>query len=293
MTTQTLQILNVGQHTLAVHGFNETLKSTPIICIHGITSSVNFWVREQSPYIKAQRWYSLSLLGHYPSTFPADFAPEHLTPELIADLTSEAIRQLVGDQPVILIGHSTGGFTALAVAARHPEQVKAAVSVSGFAHGYWTGVLRLLQMEARMGALGKLLFKLNLRTVTSTYAIYKAMLRFYTADQQAFYNYPNLDANIRDQYPYATQLDLDAMFAFFNRMPEIDITNWLPKISAPTLAIAGDADPIVPPEQAKIIAHTVPNATLHMIEGAGHLPMLEKPTAYHAPLNDWIAQFLE
>ncbi len=292
MEPSNLRLLRLGQHTLAVRAFNETQPGTPLVFIHGITSSVNFWARGQTDLVAARRWYSLSLPGHYPSQFAPGFTPDQLTPELMADLTAEAICQLVGDQPVILVGHSTGGFTTLAVAARHPERVKAAVCVSGFALGYWTGALRLLQREARLGGIGHRVFKLSLRGMTSAFAVYKASLRFYTADHHAVYRYPGLDAVLHDQYPDAVRLDLDAMIAFFSRMPDIDITGWLPRIQAPLLVLAGDADRIVPPEQARIIAQSVPGSTLHLFQGAGHLPMVERRAEYHRIVTAWIGQQL-
>ena len=44
---------------------------------------------------------------------------------------------------------------------------------------------------------------------------------------------------------------------FFNRLPDIDISDRLSNITSPTLAIAGDSDPIVPSEQSLIIAKRV------------------------------------
>lgn len=292
MSDGELRMLNVGNQRIAVKGFNEDQQNTPIVFIHGITSSINFWVRGQTPSLASQRWYSLSLPGHYPSEFPAGFKSHDLTPELIADVTADAIRQLVGNQSVILAGHSTGGFTALAVAARHPEQVKAVASISGFAHGYWTGALRLLQIQARLGGIGQLLFKFNMKVLTSSYRLYRASLRAYAADWKALYDNPYLDPTLEVIYPDAARLSHDAMIAFFNRMPDIDITGWLPRIKAPALALAGDRDMIVPPQQARVIAKNVPCSTLHMIKGVGHLPMSESGHEYHQIVGGWIQQYL-
>jgi pimeloyl-ACP methyl ester carboxylesterase len=71
-------------------------------------------------------------------------------------------------------------------------------------------------------------------------------------------------------------------------MPGIDITDWLPKISAPTLVIAGTKDPIVPPAQAELIAKHVPNSQLVMLEGSGHVPMFERPEEYIQAVTRWL-----
>jgi pimeloyl-ACP methyl ester carboxylesterase len=44
----------------------------------------------------------------------------------------------------------------------------------------------------------------------------------------------------------------------------------LPQIKAPTLAIVGDADRLIPPDNSKIIASRIPGAQLVIIPNAGH-----------------------
>ena len=73
--------------------------------------------------------------------FTLDFLQDSLTVEMIVHVLTAAIRNLVGNQSVILVGHSTGGFAALAIAAHTPEIVRCVVSISGFAQGIWTGML--------------------------------------------------------------------------------------------------------------------------------------------------------
>jgi pimeloyl-ACP methyl ester carboxylesterase len=74
----------------------------------------------------------------------------------------------------------------------------------------------------------------------------------------------------------------------FHVMPQTDIGDLLPRITAPTLVIAGDRDPIVPPEQSRVIADRVPNAELALIRGAGHMPFMERADEYQRALGDWL-----
>jgi 3-oxoadipate enol-lactonase len=50
-----------------------------------------------------------------------------------------------------------------------------------------------------------------------------------------------------------------------------DIYERLPEIEAPTLIIHGDADRLVPVENARIMASRIPNAELVIFPGAGHI----------------------
>jgi poly(3-hydroxyalkanoate) depolymerase len=51
---------------------------------------------------------------------------------------------------------------------------------------------------------------------------------------------------------------------------------WLGRIAAPTLVLAGDRDPIVPPRNARILARRIPSARLEIVRGAGHLLVIDR-----------------
>lgn len=292
--TQRQAVITVGGHQMSALMFNLDKQSTPVVFIHGITSSVFFWGAGQNRYIKDNlRWYSLSLPGHYPARFPASFTETQLTAEHIAHVTAESIRKLTDGRPVILGGHSTGGFSAVNMAIHHPELVEAVFSIGGFAHGRWTGVLGVYQWLARRGAVGEWLFRRGFELVGSSRELYKAALRFYAADAPAMYAVSSLEESIDDTYAPAAQLDLDAMLMWFRQMPQTDISERLGEIQVPMLLIVGDADPIVPPAQSYLMHERVPHSTLKVYPGAGHLPFAERETLYNTDLAAWLREQVE
>jgi poly(3-hydroxyoctanoate) depolymerase len=52
---------------------------------------------------------------------------------------------------------------------------------------------------------------------------------------------------------------------------------WLHRIKPATLVVAGDEDPSVPVLNARLLAARLPDARLHVIEGGGHLFLLDEP----------------
>jgi pimeloyl-ACP methyl ester carboxylesterase len=48
-------------------------------------------------------------------------------------------------------------------------------------------------------------------------------------------------------------------------------------ISAPTLVIHGTVDKLIPVSNGKLLAERIPGAQLDLLEGVGHMPMLEEP----------------
>ena len=284
------QFLQIGKHQLAATCLNLGTPGEPVILLHGITSSIYAWAI-QPPYVLAQGpCYSLSLPGHFPATFPADLPPEALTAEMIAHVLIAAIRELVGDRPVTLIGHSTGGFAALAVAAYAPDMARRVVSVCGFAQGRWTGALGLYQKLVRRGTPGRAVYKTLYKLAGLSPTLLTTAMRIYVADRHAFYAHPGLPDLIHKAYPAFKQLDLDVMVRYFDRMPDIDISDCLPRITASALALTGDRDPTVPPAQSRLIAAQISQSSLVMLSGAGHFPFLERPAEYHQQLSAWLTQ---
>ena len=68
------------------------------------------------------------------------------------------------------------------------------------------------------------------------------------------------------------------------RRPDQQAT--LRRAKTKTWVICGAQDAIYPPRRHEFIAHLMPNAELHVISGAGYLPMLEQPDAVTALLRE-------
>jgi poly(3-hydroxyalkanoate) depolymerase len=64
---------------------------------------------------------------------------------------------------------------------------------------------------------------------------------------------------------------------------------WLPRVTQPTLVIAGDDDPIVPLVNGRILHRLIPGARLHVVPGGGHLFLLEDPAEIAALVTDFLA----
>ena len=64
---------------------------------------------------------------------------------------------------------------------------------------------------------------------------------------------------------------------------------WLRRLRQPTLVLAGDDDPIVPLINGRILARLIPDATLHVVPGGGHLFVLEDPRAIARDVAEFLA----
>jgi pimeloyl-ACP methyl ester carboxylesterase len=67
-----------------------------------------------------------------------------------------------------------------------------------------------------------------------------------------------------------------------------DVMERLEKIDVPTLVIAGAADQLTPPKYAHYITKHISNARLTLLEGAGHMVMLEQPEKVAQAVQDFL-----
>ncbi|QEE35093.1 alpha/beta fold hydrolase [Octadecabacter sp. SW4] len=64
----------------------------------------------------------------------------------------------------------------------------------------------------------------------------------------------------------------------------------LRKIRQPALILCGADDTLTPPKRHEFMAQLIEFAQLRVIDGAGHLPVLDQPAAVTAALRDWMKQ---
>ena len=63
---------------------------------------------------------------------------------------------------------------------------------------------------------------------------------------------------------------------------------WLHRVHNPTLVISGGSDRIVPPINARILACRIPDSRLQIVEGAGHLLLLDHAELCAAAISEFL-----
>ncbi|HET6705129.1 alpha/beta fold hydrolase [Amycolatopsis sp.] len=97
---------------------------------------------------------------------------------------------------------------------------------------------------------------------------------------------PDVEAHVREMMRNAP--GQGAAAALRGRAERPDYTGSLEDITVPTLVVVGSEDEFTPVGDAELIHREIRNSALVVIEGAGHLPNLERETEF----NDAFSTFL-
>ncbi|GAA1069476.1 alpha/beta hydrolase [Kitasatospora arboriphila] len=187
--------------------------------------------------------------------------------------------------PVVLVGHSMGGMTVMALADQHPELFRervAGVGLVGTLAGDWNSVT--LGLPAAGARLLRKLAPATVRLLGRQVELVEATRRI-GADVAAVF-YRRFSFGSKDVDPqvvrFAEQLldatPIDVVAEFYPAFGLHDKKAALAALDGvPVLVLAGTEDLLTPPAHSEEIARALPGAELVVLPETGHLLMLERP----------------
>jgi poly(3-hydroxyalkanoate) depolymerase len=230
--------------------------ATPLLLINGIGAHLNMWGPLERR-LDGREVIAFDAPGTGESSRPS----RPLRMEALADLVAELL-DVLGHSSVDVLGVSFGGALGQELAHRHPERVR-----------------RLVLCATSAGVVGvppRPLPALFLMTPARYYhpAIFRFMMPRIVGGRTA-----------RDSEVLAAQAGPrlsrppDPLGYLFQLYATAGWTSahWLHRLRQPTLVIAGDDDRAIPLGNGRLLARRIPNARLHVIEGGGHLFVLDQP----------------
>lgn len=223
-------------------------------------------------------------------------AGEYELPAL-GDSLRAVIEATTPEGPVVLVGHSMGGMTVMALAEKHPEffaeRVVGVVLISTSAGLFQNGDRSLPALIARVGR--PLLPLVNGAT--------KVTGRMIDHARQAA---SNLAWLLTRRYGFGSENPSPAMVSYVERMNSATQTETVARYvrtlyqharhpvlevlrETPVLLICGDCDPITPLTSTEDMKRLLPDAELVVIPGGGHMVLMEHADA----VNEALVEFLE
>ncbi|MFG2675758.1 alpha/beta fold hydrolase [Streptomyces sp. NPDC048445] len=200
--------------------------------------------------------------------------------------------------PLVLVGHSMGGMTMMALADQYPALMRDRVVAVAF-------------VGTSSGKLGEVSFGLPVAGVNAVRRVLPGVLRALGSQAELVERGRRATADLfaglikrysfgsRDVDPaverFAERLiestPIDVVAEFYPAFTEHDKSAALPLfLDVPVLILAGDKDLVTPSSHSEAIADRLPDAELVIVPDAGHLVMLEHPETVTDRLADLLVR---
>jgi 4,5:9,10-diseco-3-hydroxy-5,9,17-trioxoandrosta-1(10),2-diene-4-oate hydrolase len=243
----------------------------PVILIHGMAAASSDWEALIPELVQnGYRACALDLLGHGLSAKPDD--PQAYHSRTFYTHLERWIQNLCLDQPVVIVGHSLGGYLGLGYTLRHPNDVRGLVLINPlYSPRQLSPVVRLAQRRPRLG-------KIALRA-----APLWLINTFFILDPTASKKYPAYKA-----LQLANDLKRASPNIVYLPRTFSDLTPRLNEITTPTRVIWGEKDLTLHPASFPHLVKTLPNANGYPIPDSGHQPHFTHPEIVNGLVMDFL-----
>jgi len=196
-------------------------------------------------------------------------------PQMYAELVSWVVSRFAHDS-VIVIGHSMGGAVSLRYAHDYPGQISRLIMVDAAGILQRTVFIKhmakvpttyewLEPYQRRIPGLKRLVKKLVGKTDNWTRSLLVTMDRLPDIPQLM------MSSGLAKRYLYRDHATLNAALGLVYE----DFSRAAREVAIPTHIIWGDRDTVAPIRTGIVLADLLPNAELHQVSEAGHVPMIE------------------
>lgn len=283
----------VESDDIAIHTYvvGPAQAAATVVFIHGFTLAAEVYYL-QTEFLEKHFPHTKSVLidarGHG-ATGPV--APERCTVEGTADDVFAAIKAHAETGPLILVGHSLGGLTALNLVKRAPAAVRDRI----------VGLVLVATSIESLSAQGlpQVLASPiadNVKNAVETAPEDAQKFREYASKflaptlATAVFQRKTSKEVIQFHAAMIHETPLDTFVGFFDDLQEHDELDAAPALQGLSgFVLAGEKDDVTPISQATRICELWPEAKLQVAQGAGHMLPLEAP----AILNNAISRLLK
>ena len=241
---------------------------TPLVLVHGFPLERSIWSKQVEAFHGSYRVIAPDLRGFGESETTVGTVPMSRFAE---DL--HALLQELATGPVILAGHSMGGYVAMAYAKAYPTALRGLVLVSTKA-GPDTP-----EAAVARRTLAEKVWTEGASAVAKTMAAKMLSPGNRDAAMAAFV-----------QTCMAASSSEGIIGALLGMAKRPDAGPSLGQIRVPTLVIAGADDTLIPPSESAALKMAIPGAQLKLIPQAGHLVAFEQAKAFNEALWAWLAR---
>jgi 3-oxoadipate enol-lactonase len=191
---------------------------------------------------------------------------------------AKALIEALTDKPVHFVGLSMGGFVGMRLAARYPQLIKSLI---------------LMETSANPEPVENLPKYRLLNGIVKYFGVLPMVadsvmkIMFAESWLKKSHNKPLVKKWSKELQSNKKTITKSVEAVLYRKGIEEEIRH----IKCPAMIIVGDEDVATKPEKAKFIQMAIPDATLHMLPGAGHSSCIEKPEEVNRLLEQWLEKF--
>ena len=239
----------------------------PIVFLHGVGSDKCVWAPQLDHFGRTRRAIAFDYPGYRDSDpAPADCSRDDYAAAMLAAM------DVLGVERAHVCGLSLGGVVAIAMHAAAPERCASLILADSFAvHPEGQAIY-----ERSVAASSEL----GMRTIARQRA---PLLLAPDTPEAIRREVIETMARIR---PEAYRIGARAVWL-------ADQRERAAAIRVPALVLAGDLDPVTPPELSRELAALIPGAKLQLIAGASHIANLDRPELFSRAVEDFIVEVEE
>jgi pimeloyl-ACP methyl ester carboxylesterase len=275
-----------------VHYIDFGGEGKPMLMVHGLGGNALNWMAVGPELAKRYHAIAIDLAGFGQTPLFRRSAAVGANTELVHQFMEKVI-----GEPVLLMGNSMGGHIAILEAAEHPRWVTECILVDPAVpgvhmrrpHPAMLGVAAALSIPG----LAEVVFERRLREIAPE-TLVRQTLALVVADASRV-DPKVLDAHIQltrergSLGPQNSRAFLQASRSLGLRMADPRFWTRVKRVAAPTLVIHGALDRLIPLAAARELVRRRPDWTLRVLEGVGHVPMMETPNEFLTVLFAWLA----
>jgi pimeloyl-ACP methyl ester carboxylesterase len=280
---RTRSVLTPDGVRLHVEEVGEPDARLTVVLLHGYIQEMAVWHYQRLALAGAD--VRLVLYDHRSHGRSGRGAPETATiDQLGADLL-QVLDEVVPRGPVVLVGHSMGGMTIMALADRHPEL-------------FGSRVVGACLISTSTGKLADLTFGLPSAVLPVTRRVLPWLTRTVSRRPHVFEHGRRVGTDLaflvtrfggfgdRSVSPAVVQFveemgartPVDVMAEFYETFTGHDkLAAMAVLVDVEVVVVAGEKDLITPLDHSQEMADALPSAELVVVEGTGHMVLLERP----------------
>lgn len=245
-----------------------------ILFIHGSGADASSIWKDVIPQV-AERYHVVTF--DLPGFGRSSGQNELYSPPFYAECAKWVVDRCIQERPFMVVGHSMGGAVALCFAATYPDNLQRLilVDVSGVIHR--TAFTRHIMEGISDNQEGWMKHPLKLFGTIMGSAVEEAET-------------PDISERIDEilQSPEQRQRFLggDPHKIAGLALANFDFSNLIYGIETPAVILWGEEDAITSVRTAKVLNHTLKKTQLHIVPGAGHNMITDKPRVFNRLFHD-------